>query len=38
MKSSPRVHFLVRLLDDWMVDIGAAVVLVAGLLVMWAGG
>lgn len=38
MKPTPHKSFLARLLDDWMVDIGAAVVLAGGLLVMWKGG
>lgn len=38
MKPTPYKSFLTRLLNDWMVDIGAAVVLAGGLLVMWKGG
>ena len=37
MKLAPSKPFFLRLLDDWVVDISAAVALAGTLLVMWVG-
>lgn len=35
MKRTPSKPFFLRLLDDWVVDISAALALAGTLLVMW---
>ena len=35
MKRTPSKPFFLRLLDEWVVDISAAVALAGTLLVMW---